>query len=85
MSLIHLVHCQSCCVAYRETHYHCCLCPRVFGSASAFERHAKARETRRHVASDLQLQHLGLFETEIGVWKQRGTFSKHGRRMPISA
>jgi hypothetical protein len=47
--------------------------------------HAKVRETRRHAATDEQLQRLGLFENEHGVWKRAGAFTKRGARLPISA
>jgi hypothetical protein len=39
--LPHLVHCPSCAISYRLSHYHCCACHHVFRTAHSFEVHAK--------------------------------------------
>jgi response regulator RpfG family c-di-GMP phosphodiesterase len=71
----HQVVCRRCQVRYRETHAHCCLCGRVFGSASAYERHQLARESRRRPATDARLAQLGLVRTPDGVWKRAGSYT----------
>lgn len=73
------VHCRTCGVTYRSTHYHCCLCRRVFKSASGFERHQLAAESPGHPASDAQLRRLGLTINTTGVWVGRGAFTREGK------
>jgi hypothetical protein len=73
----HLVRCRRCeGVAYKPNYYHCCICRRVFRSATAFERHQMASEARGKPASDATLGRLGMTKNKDGVWMRRGTWSE---------
>jgi hypothetical protein len=75
----HLVTCTRCRLAYRETHYHCCVCRYVYRSASAYERHAKISETSRRPATPTQLVRIGLQLAPDGVWMRTGTLGNATR------
>jgi hypothetical protein len=63
----HTVRCLRCVVGYRESHYHCCLCRRVFRSAWAFERHQGGGV--RGCLTDARLVRRGLVQrADDGVW-----------------
>ena len=76
--------CERCNIEYRDTHYHCCVCHRVFGSSSAYEKHQKATEKRRHPATDAALGKVGLTKTVEGIWRGVGGYSKVGTRLGIN-
>lgn len=74
----HDVTCRRCAVGYRDTHYHCCICRRVFRSASAYETHQQAAESwdPRIVPTDAKLRRLGLVRNPADVWMRQGSYSR---------
>jgi hypothetical protein len=56
--------CVRCDVTYANSHFHCCVCHRVFRTAVSFENHQKIAEP----GSDQALERLGLRRREDGVW-----------------
>lgn len=62
------LYCARCDVDYKRSHYHCCVCGRIFRTARAFETHQKVAEP----ATDAALERLGMYHREDGVWQSSG-------------
>lgn len=62
----HLIHCFSCALSYRASHYHCCACQQIFRTAHSFEVHGRGSAGRCATPEQLRRRHLQVVD---GVWR----------------